>query len=63
MRGGGDNKGEKELMITNEGEFDQDVIAMGDNFKLKYEQLLEAYNGCQCAMVLIKNVATTSKGN
>ncbi len=52
---GGDNKGEKQLMITNEeGEFDQDVIAMGDNFKLKYEQLLEAYNEGQCAMILIK---------
>ncbi len=61
---GGDNKGERQLMITNEeGEFDQDIIAMGNNFKLKYEQLLEAYNRCQCAMVLIKNVATTSKGD
>jgi len=34
VRGGGDNKGEKQLMITNEGEFDQDVIAMGDNLIL-----------------------------
>jgi hypothetical protein len=31
-------------------------------FRTKYEQLLEAYNGGHCAMVLIKNVITTTKG-
>jgi hypothetical protein len=36
---------------------------MGNNFKTKYEQFLETYNGGQCKMVLIKNVATTSKIN
>jgi hypothetical protein len=51
------------MIINEKREFDQDVIAMGDNFKLKYEQLLEAYNKGQCTMVLIKNVATTSKGD
>jgi hypothetical protein len=36
---------------------------MGNNFKLKYEQVLEAYNKGQCAMVLIKNMLATSKGD
>jgi hypothetical protein len=55
---------EKQLMIIN-GEvwFDQDVLTMGNNCKLKYEQLLEAYNRRQCAMVLIKNMVATSKGD
>jgi hypothetical protein len=64
VRGIEDNKGEKQLLIINgKGEFDQDIIAFGNNFKIEYEQLLEAYNGSQCVMVLIKNVTTTSKGN
>jgi hypothetical protein len=41
-----DNTGRKKLLIVDgEGEVDQDVLAMGNNFRLKYEQLLEAYNG------------------
>jgi hypothetical protein len=43
------------------GEFDQDVFVLGNNFKTKYEELLEAYNEGQCVMVLIKNVTTASK--
>jgi hypothetical protein len=51
-------------LITNgEDEFDQDVFALGNNFRTKYEQLLEAYNGGHYAMVLIKNVITTTKGD
>jgi hypothetical protein len=50
------------LIANGKGEFDQDV-AFGNNFKAKYEQFFEVYNGGQCAMVLIKNVTTTSKGN
>jgi hypothetical protein len=57
VNGGRDNRGEKQLMIINgEGEFDQDVLTMGSNFKLEYQQLLEPYNRRQCAMVLIKNM-------
>ncbi len=63
-RGVGNNKGEKQLLIPNgENEFDQDIIVLGNNFRTKYEQLLEAYNGGHCGMVLIKNVTTTTKGN
>jgi hypothetical protein len=52
------------LSIANgEGEFDQDVLILGNNFRTKYEQLLEAYNVGQCVMVLIKNVTKFSKGN
>jgi hypothetical protein len=51
-------------LITNgKGEFDQDVLALNYYFRIKYDQLFEAYNGCQCVMLLIKNVTTTSKGN
>ncbi len=49
------------LIADGEGEFDQDIIAFSNNFKIKYEQFLEAYNGGHCAMVLIKNVTTTKK--
>ncbi len=50
-------------MITNrEGEFDQDVFVLGNNFITKYEQLFEAYNGGHCGMVLIKNMRTITKG-
>jgi hypothetical protein len=47
------------LIVNGKNEFDQYIIALGNNFKTKYEQLLEAYNGGQCVMVLIKNVTTT----
>jgi hypothetical protein len=57
------NKGEKKLLIIDgEGEFDQDIFTFNNNFRTKYEQFLEVYNGGQCAMVLIKNVIITSKG-
>jgi hypothetical protein len=49
------------LITYGKDEFDQDVFALGNNFKTKYEQLLEAYNGGHCAMVVIKNVITTTK--
>jgi hypothetical protein len=35
------------------------VDGEGNNFKMKYEQLLEGYNGSQCDMDFINNVATT----
>jgi hypothetical protein len=50
------------LIIDGKNEFDQDVLVLGNNFRIEYEQLLEAYNGGHCAMVLIKNVITTTKG-
>jgi hypothetical protein len=38
LRGRGNNKGEKQLLIANgEGEFDQDVFVLGNHFKTKYE--------------------------
>jgi len=37
VRGVGDNKGEKQLLIIDgEGEFDQDVFTFGKNFRIKY---------------------------
>jgi hypothetical protein len=51
------------LVINGECEFDQDVIPFGNNFRTQYEQLLEAYNGGQCGMVLINNMTTTTKEN
>jgi hypothetical protein len=49
--------------MNGEGEFDQDFFVVRNNFRTKYEQLLEVYNGGQCVMVLIKYVTTTSKGD
>jgi hypothetical protein len=47
------------LIVDGEGKFNQNIIVFGNNFKTKYEQLLEAYNRGQCVMVLIKNKKTT----
>jgi hypothetical protein len=43
--------------------FEKGDMHVGNNFKIEYDQLVEAYNGGQCAMLLIKNVTTTSKGD
>jgi hypothetical protein len=51
------------LIVDGEGVFEQHVFILGNNFKIDNEQLLEAYNGGQCIMVLIKNMVTTSKGD
>jgi len=62
VRGVRDNKGEKQLLIANgKGLFDQNILVFGNNFRTKYEQFLETYNGGHCEMVLIKNVTTTTK--
>ncbi len=46
VKGGKNNKGENQLLIVDgEGEFDQNVLVLGNNFKIEYEQLLEVYNG------------------
>jgi hypothetical protein len=65
VKGIGNNKDENQLLIINgKGESNKNVIAFGNNFKTKYEQFLETYNGNHYAMVLIKNViTTTTKGN
>jgi hypothetical protein len=49
------------LIVNGEGEFNQYILTLGNNFKTKYEQLFEAYSGGYFAMVLIKNVTTTTK--
>jgi len=51
------------LIVHGKDEFDQIVLAFHNNFETKYEQLVETYNGGHCAMVLIKNVITTTKGD
>ncbi len=51
------------MIVNGKGEFDQDVLALGNNFKIQYEQLLKAYNGGHCGIILIKNVTTTTKGD
>ncbi len=51
------------LIVDGESEFNQDIITFGINFRTKYDQLLEVYNGGQCVMLLIKNVTTISKGD
>jgi tryptophan synthase beta subunit len=51
------------LILDGENEFDQDVLTLDNNFRTKYEQLFKMYNGSHCAMVLIKNVTTTTKGD
>ncbi len=64
VKGIKDNKDEKQLLVVDgEGEFDQNILALGNNFIIKYEQLFEAYNEGQCTMVLVKNVTTTLKGD
>jgi hypothetical protein len=64
VKGIGDSKGEKKLLIANgKGEFDQDILTLGNNLLTKYEQFLEVYNGGHYGMVITKNVTTTKKGD
>jgi hypothetical protein len=55
----GESKHEKQMIVDGEGEFNQDVLVLGNQFKIKYDQLVEAKNYGRCAMVLVKNVTTT----
>ncbi len=64
VKGIRDNKSENQLLIIDgESELNKNVLALGNDFKTKYAQFLEVYNGSHCAMVLIKNVTTTTKEN
>ncbi len=46
VKGAWNNKGEKKILIANvQGEFDQDVFAINNNFIIEYEQHFETYNG------------------
>ncbi len=51
------------LIIDGEHEFDQNVLTLGNNFRIEYEQFLEVSNGDHYAMVLIKNAIIATKGN
>jgi len=44
------------MIVDCESQFDQIVFAFSDQFKTKYDQLVEAKNFNQCVMVLVKNV-------
>jgi hypothetical protein len=56
----GESKHEKELMIVNgEGEFNQNVLVLGNQFRIEYDQLVEAKDYGQFAIMLVKNVTTT----
>jgi len=60
VKGVGDNKGEKQsLLLDGKGEFDQDVLTLGYNFKTKYQQLLKAYNGGQCVGMFTARLTTS----
>jgi hypothetical protein len=50
------------LIVDGKGEFHKNVLALGNDFKTKYEQLFKVYNGDHCGMDLIKNMRTTTKG-
>jgi hypothetical protein len=51
------------MIVDGEGQFNQDVLAFSNQSRKKYDQLVEAKNYSQCAMVLIKNVIATIVGN
>jgi hypothetical protein len=40
--------------VDGKGEFDENILALGNNFKIEYEQFFETYNEGQCVMVSIK---------
>ncbi|KAG0595196.1 hypothetical protein M758_UG148100 [Ceratodon purpureus] len=44
-------------------EGDYDILAFSDQFKLEYEQIVEAFNNGLCVMVLFKNFSTTLSGD
>ncbi len=46
------------MIVDGEDEFNQNVLVLGNQFKIEYNQLVEAKNYGRCAMVLVKNVTT-----
>jgi hypothetical protein len=51
------------MIVDGEGQFDQNVFVFGNQFKIEYDQLVEAKNSSQCVMVLVKNVTTIKINN
>lgn len=48
------------MIVDGEGQFKyQDFLIFSNQFRTKYDQLVEAKNSGQCAMVLAKNVTIT----
>jgi hypothetical protein len=42
---------------------DYDVLAFSDQFKIEYEQVVDAFNNGLCVMVLFKNISMTQSGD
>jgi hypothetical protein len=60
----GESKHDKQLMIADgESEFNQNILVLGNQFRIEYDQLVEAKNYGRCVMVLVKNVTTTIISN
>ncbi len=51
------------MIVDGEGKFDQDVLVFGNQFKIEYDQLVEAKTSSQCVMVLVKNGTTIKINN
>jgi hypothetical protein len=51
------------MIVNGEGQFDQDVIVFGNQFRIEYNQLVKAKNSSQCVMVLVKNVIAITINN
>ncbi len=59
----GKSKHEKKLMIANgEGEFNQDVLVLGNQFKIEYDQLVEAKNYGQILYINCLFYASVCRG-
>lgn len=44
------------LIVDGESQFDQIVLIFSNQFKIEYDQLVEAKKFNQCVMVLVKNM-------
>lgn len=51
------------MIVNGEGQFDQDVLVFGNQFRIEYNQLVKAKNSSQCVMVLVKNVIAITINN
>ena len=51
------------LVLDGDTEDDNDIVALGSQFQVEYNQILEAFNNGLYVMVLFKNITISQTGN
>ena len=51
------------LIADGDTEIDNDIVALGPQFQVEYNQIVEAFNNGLCVMVLFKNITISQTGD